>query len=99
MHFHTGRHVVVGAEGVRIHETDDDKIRAGREQDAGGKGEINALGELHACEIERDAAAGVLQFDVLVAARRGIEHHLGDAEKILQVRDVVRRRDHELLRQ
>ena len=99
MHLHARRHVVVGAEGVGIHETDDDEISAGREQDAGGEGEINALGELHAREIQRDAAAGVLQFHVLVAAGRGIEHDLGDAQKILQVRDVVRRRDHKLLRQ
>ena len=99
MHLHARRHVVVGAEGVRIHETDHDEIRAGREQHAGREGEVNALGELHAREIKRHAAAGVLQFHVLVAARRGIEHDLGDAEKILQIRDVVRRPDHELLRQ
>ena len=65
---------------------DDEDSFSGSEGGSGGKGEIDAGGEMDACEIEGDGVAGVHEFNefVLGVGIGRVIHDFADGEKELR---------------
>ena len=98
-HGHAAIQTVVGAEAGDIGRPHQNQVASRRQSRARQEGVVDALGEFHPGQVESDARAGVVQFHVFVATGGRIEHDLGDAQVVEQVRLVERSADGELLRQ
>ena len=98
-HRHAAIQSVVSAEARDVRRAHEHEISARHERCSLDERVVDALGELHSGQIQRNRGAGVVELDIFVAARRGIEHQLGDAQIRQQVPLVERPAAIELDRQ
>ena len=87
------------AKDGKVRGVDHQKVAVRRDGCPWRKGQVHARGEIHAVQIQRQAAAAIAQFDELeLASARRLIHHFCQPQIVHQCRGIVRQADHKLNR-